>query len=545
MVTEIVVGILAFAGGATFGALVRQPEINKLKEQVKTLEIELSNMHDTVEDLVNDIELIRLAQDIKDNNELFEAAKRKMEGASETDLGTLIYSYAFKEYLEIKVKFLIERKDISEEESIFLDSYTLFMQSRVEPDKQLDIKKFLKEYITDKYNDEISSKEFPDLRSIVATLDCKLEEYKKAEEEKQEKIKYNKVISDLEKLFLIDSEQTRIMYSIQLRMIQYDIDNSPLKTDNDYQVQQHKIAWRDQWKQEILNNVCDDKYRTAYFIKDDDFLYSELNKCLIRCKSYNWIYLVALECALFKPYSKFSKNDKNIWKGLKVKSDYLCDVFCKKQHKVSNDDIKIYRSTYKKNLSKLDKNFEKAIITATTIAIASLATGGAASVLAPEIAVAIVGESFLLSGAALTNASLALIGGGSLAVGGMGMAGGTAIITGGGVLVGALSSGMSATAACILSVNGLGIHSSALLLTFCDVVLKKQKNFDIVAKHIIDALKENVENCEKIKNEIKTQKEKDKEDKEILKQINENLKYINRCISILEKEKDKFTKKLT
>lgn len=367
----------------------------------------------------------------------------------------------------------------------------------------------------------------------------------KAEKEKQEKIKYNKVISDLEKLFLIDSEQTRIMYSIQLRMIQYDIDNSPLKTDKDYQVQQRKIAWRDQWKQEILNNVCADKYRTAYFIKDDDFLYSELNKCLIRCKSYNWIYLVALECTLFKPYSKFSKNDKNIWKGLKVKSDYLCDVFCKKQHKVSNDDIKIYRSTYKKNLSKLDKNFEKAIITATTIAIASLATGGAASVLAPEIAVAIVGDSLLLSGAALTNASLALIGGGSLAVGGMGMAGGTAIITGGGVLVGALSSGMSATAAGILSVNGLGLHSSALLLTFCDVVLKKQKNFDIVAKHIIDALKENVENCEKIKNEIKTQKEKDKEDKEILKQINENLKYINRCISILEKEKDKFTKKLT
>ncbi len=37
-----------------------------------------------------------------------------------------------------------------------------------------------------------------------------------------------------------------------------------------------------------------------------------------------------------------------------------------------------------------------------------------------------------LSGAALTSASLAFIGGGSLAVGGMGMAGGIAILTGGG-----------------------------------------------------------------------------------------------------------------
>ncbi len=41
-----------------------------------------------------------------------------------------------------------------------------------------------------------------------------------------------------------------------------------------------------------------------------------------------------------------------------------------------------------------------------------------------------------LSGAALTSASLAVVGGGSLAAGGLGIAGGTAIITGGGALLG-------------------------------------------------------------------------------------------------------------
>lgn len=41
-----------------------------------------------------------------------------------------------------------------------------------------------------------------------------------------------------------------------------------------------------------------------------------------------------------------------------------------------------------------------------------------------------------LYGAALTNASLAAIGGGSLAAGGLGMAGGTAILTAGGALLG-------------------------------------------------------------------------------------------------------------
>jgi hypothetical protein len=60
------------------------------------------------------------------------------------------------------------------------------------------------------------------------------------------------------------------------------------------------------------------------------------------------------------------------------------------------------------------------------IAIITIATAG---VLAPAIAVALVGSNFAgLSGASLTSACLAYLGGGAIAIEGAGMAGGTIAI---------------------------------------------------------------------------------------------------------------------
>ena len=68
------------------------------------------------------------------------------------------------------------------------------------------------------------------------------------------------------------------------------------------------------------------------------------------------------------------------------------------------------------------------------IAIAAIATAGA---FAQAIAVALVGSNFAgLSGAALTSACLAYLGGGASAAGGLGMAGGTMAIVGGGAALG-------------------------------------------------------------------------------------------------------------
>lgn len=57
--------------------------------------------------------------------------------------------------------------------------------------------------------------------------------------------------------------------------------------------------------------------------------------------------------------------------------------------------------------------------------------------MAPAIAVTLVGSNFAgLSGAALTSACLAYVGGGAIAAGGLGMSGGIATIVGGGAILG-------------------------------------------------------------------------------------------------------------
>ena len=83
-----------------------------------------------------------------------------------------------------------------------------------------------------------------------------------------------------------------------------------------------------------------------------------------------------------------------------------------------------------------------------TVALGVL-TGGTAYLAAPAIATTAGGLGLLgstattgtaissLSGAALTNASLAACGGGALSAGGAGMAGGTAVIAGTGAAAGA------------------------------------------------------------------------------------------------------------
>ena len=145
----------------------------------------------------------------------------------------------------------------------------------------------------------------------------------------------------------------------------------------------------------------------------------------------------------FNPYMPLHSDGDKLYKGLKLCSDYLGDVFCKRQMSVG-----------RKELSKLDKSVDGAKDTLDGVAakriggsvsvVAVVAvTGGLAFCFAPAIAptlAAVFGfETAALHGAAPTSASLAFLGGGTIAVGGAGMAGGTMLIAGGGALLGAVS----------------------------------------------------------------------------------------------------------
>ncbi|MDR1135313.1 MAG: hypothetical protein LBL49_03915, partial [Clostridiales Family XIII bacterium] len=109
------------------------------------------------------------------------------------------------------------------------------------------------------------------------------------------------------------------------------------------------------------------------------------------------------------------------------------------------------------------------------IAIVVIATAGA---FAPAIAVALVGSNFAgLSGAALTSACLAYLGGGAVAIGGLGMAGGTAAIVGGGAILGigaGLGVGGAVGAAGLIGKQNTITQSAKLLVSVREIFLNDE-----------------------------------------------------------------------
>lgn len=99
--------------------------------------------------------------------------------------------------------------------------------------------------------------------------------------------------------------------------------------------------------------------------------------------------------------------------------------------------MKRLRKCYDKTLRELNEVLKTVITSLSITAVIAAVTIATAGTFAPAIAVTLVGSNFAgLSGAALTSACLAYLGGGAIAVGGAGMAGGTIAIVGGGAILG-------------------------------------------------------------------------------------------------------------
>lgn len=316
------------------------------------------------------------------------------------------------------------------------------------------------------------------------------------------------------KIFNLNIEQSQIIYSLQLEKIKYDI----LYIKNEEE-KKEKIAWCNQWKKKVLNKL--DKTE-EFFITDGEKLYKKLNKIF---KNDNKFYFVVLELYLFKPYYKFSKDDKGI-KKYKLNSDYFKDLFKIRQKCLSINTIDNIIKTYKNyNNNVLQNKTKKLIIGASATTTITLITGGLGWIFAPQIAIAIAGESVAgLSGAALTSASLAFVGGGSLAAGGLGMAGGTAILTGGGALIGLASSSATTIATVLNSDSSINIlDECSKLLTFCKLILDEKLN-DFAS---IKSIKENIDEAIKKMESFNADKYKKKV-------IKTNIKYLMRCSKSLE-----------
>lgn len=342
------------------------------------------------------------------------------------------------------------------------------------------------------------------------------------EEKRRIAVERNKEIPGIKSLIL-DEEETRILYSLKWQKVVDDLINTKNEKDAE-----SKREWLDTWETVILEEFNES---TDYIIKRERYLYTLINEKIRTRADKSWLYLIALELDLFVPYYLL-KVDAPDTRKLKLTNNYMEDVFCEKQKWITNKEIKYLQKVYDKYEETITGKAVKRVVGAAAAVAVTVASGGLALTFAPEIAVAMVGGSFVgLSGAALTSTSLALVGGGSLAAGGLGMAGGTAIIAGGGALLGFAGMGTATlTAKAILSSKESTLNECVKLLTFCRVVLSgKYGNVNEIAR-----VQETVtQSIRAVQNLLDDDHDNSKEGKKIREGIKASLKYIKKCDELL------------
>lgn len=264
-------------------------------------------------------------------------------------------------------------------------------------------------------------------------------------------------LESLERCFTMNKIETRILYSLELQMIEEDIQRT-----KDNKEQLLKNEWKKKWIEVTEQSLQQNKV----FEKDPLKTYAAINTYAASQDNLLWLYNIAMELSMFKPYFKIEE------KGKKLKlsyTKYIEEVFCNAQNYISYKEI---QKSYKDYYNCLENNTLKTVGVAGGALAVAAATGGLAFVFAPQIAVAIFGGAFpTLHGAALVSASLAAAGGGSLAAGGFGMAGGAVLIAGGGAVLGL---GTSGTALSLIMAPKFVQNDYAKLLAKCDCVLLKQ-----------------------------------------------------------------------
>ena len=271
-------------------------------------------------------------------------------------------------------------------------------------------------------------------------------------------------LDSLERCFTMNKIETRILYSLELQMIEEDIQRTK---DNKEQLLKNK--WKEKWIEVTEQSLQQNKV----FEKDPVKTYAAINTYASNQENLLWLYNIAVELSMFKPYFKLEEKDKKLKLSY---TKYVEEVFCKSQQYISYKEIQKIQKSYKDYYNYLENNTLKAIgVAGGAIAVAA-ATGGLALVFAPQIAVAIFGGAFpTLHGAALVSASLAAAGGGSLAAGGFGMAGGAVLIAGGGAVLGL---GTSGTALSLMMAPKFVQNDYAKLLAKCDCVLLKRLSME-------------------------------------------------------------------
>lgn len=352
---------------------------------------------------------------------------------------------------------------------------------------------------------------------------------KEHEEQKRKREDELQRLSAKYRFLTLSPEQTRLLYSFESMMVGFDILNT-----KKVETQLEKKRWKEQWEE----NVCEalEVQGDEFFIRSGRQAFDLMDEISNEIEDHSWIDLVVLELSRFNPYYQLGAEEDKSFKRLKLKTNYLSDVFCKGQSYIDVKDVKAIQKAYTNAVGTVTGNRKKVAAAAVVTLAVTAATAGGALFFAPEIAALIAGDVVVgLSGAALTSASLAFVGGGSLAVGGMGMAGGTAILTGGGALIGLAGSGVTTAASVAAQSSEEFVQNEcSKLLAFCtEVAVQKYGRYDIV-----ELAHEGIAHCAtELQSEIDVfSKAEEKPDRKLLSQMKKSLKCMERCEKALMKE---------
>lgn len=304
---------------------------------------------------------------------------------------------------------------------------------------------------------------------VRATLEDKAAEASESAEEA-----YERGLSDLG-CHKLDFQRARVLHSVEYAMVAHDIafEKHPKRAFR-------KRAWLKEWSEKVVETVNLVWAADAGYFLTGNAIYEAIKARAESDGSDSWLWLVAMEAIRFRPYVPLHGDSDKLYKGLKLGSDYLGDIFCDRHGVVDKKELRRLDKAVNSVHRGLDGAVTKRVAGAAGTVVVVAATGGLAFYFAPAIAPALAAalglETAALSGAALTSASLAFLGGGALAAGGAGMAGGTMLIAGGGAIIGAVGgSGVSAATSMALATNSSHVlDECSKLVAFCEEVLIKR-----------------------------------------------------------------------
>lgn len=332
-------------------------------------------------------------------------------------------------------------------------------------------------------------------------------------------------------------EQTEILYNLEYYKTLNDIKRTNISVTGE-NIKELKTAWLQDWQKFISDGF--ESFTQVSGAEMHWYSMDELLQCIAKHNPDKpWYRLILLETMLFEPYyplgiEKDKKgNDIPIKKYKHLNSpvngfkkgegdQFLNEQFTGKYCEYGY--VKRLRKSYNKRMNELNEVLKTVITSLSITAVIAIVTVTTAGALAGPIAVALVGSNFAgLSGAALTSACLAYIGGGAIAAGGAGMLGGTIAIVGGGAALGlgvGAGVGGAVGSAGLLGKKNTIMQSAKLLTSVREIFLNDEHDIEF-SNSVYEQYLQNITEIEKGLVELRLKKDvaKGKEKKEIAETI--------------------------